>query len=62
MRSLVVHFDKNGQTDECTRATMAAIAKHGFYLTHAATNGSPIDGVNGRDPKPPNSNAAIDGS
>jgi hypothetical protein len=35
-------LDRNSPKYELTEATLAAIAKHGFYLTHAAIHGLPV--------------------
>jgi hypothetical protein len=43
VRSVTVHLDKENQINECARATLAAIRKHGFYLTHAAIPSVPVD-------------------
>ncbi len=42
-QSVTVRSDKKQRRRESTRATLAAIAKHGFYLTHAAIHTLPID-------------------
>ena len=41
-QSITLRSDKNSSKHELTKATIAAIAKHGFYLTHAATHGLPV--------------------
>jgi hypothetical protein len=42
-RSLLLQLGKEERRHELTKATLAAIAKHGFYLTHAAIHTMPID-------------------
>src|SRR5690348_14724513 len=42
-KSVTVPPEKSVDFNESTRATMAAIAKHGFYLTHAAIHSLPLD-------------------
>jgi hypothetical protein len=42
-RSVTLQSDKDKRRRESTRATLAAIAKHGFHLTHAAIHAMPID-------------------
>jgi len=41
-RSETSQSDKDERRRESTRATLAAIAKHGFYLTHAAIHAMPF--------------------
>ena len=35
-RSLTLRRERGGANQELIRATLKAVAKHGFYLTHAA--------------------------
>jgi hypothetical protein len=39
---MTLQLDK-AERRESTRATLAAIARHGFYLTHAAMHTMPIE-------------------
>ena len=41
-RSISLHLDNSVLKHELTKATLAAIAKHGFYLTHAAIHALPV--------------------
>jgi hypothetical protein len=38
----MLRLDKNSPNYELIEATLAAIAKHGFYLTHSAIHGFPV--------------------
>jgi hypothetical protein len=40
---VTLQLDKKERRHELTKATFAAIAKHGFYLTHAAIHTMPFD-------------------
>ena len=42
-QSITVRLDKSSPKHELIRATLDAIAKHGFYLTHAAIQALPVD-------------------
>lgn len=42
-RSVMLRLSKKTPKHELAKATLAAIAKHGFYLTHAAIQGFPIE-------------------
>ena len=39
----MLRLSKKTPKHELAKATLAAIAKHGFYLTHAAIQGFPIE-------------------
>jgi hypothetical protein len=41
-QSVTLRLDKSSPNHELIEATRAAIAKHGFYLTHAAVHGLPV--------------------
>jgi len=41
--SITLRLDKSSPKQELIRATLAAIGKHGFYLTHAALQDLPLD-------------------
>jgi hypothetical protein len=41
-QSITLHFDNSSSNHELMEVTRAAIAKHGFYLTHAAIQGLPV--------------------
>jgi hypothetical protein len=41
-QSITLRLDNSSPKHELTKATLAAIAKHGFYLTHAAIHGLPV--------------------
>jgi hypothetical protein len=41
-QSIKLRLDNSSLEQELTKATLAAIAKHGFYLTHAAIHGLPV--------------------
>jgi len=40
-KSITLQLDDGSPQRELSEATLAAIAKHGFYLTHAAIHGLP---------------------
>ena len=42
-QSITLRLDKGSRKHELIRATLDAIAKHGFYLTHAAIQALPVD-------------------
>jgi hypothetical protein len=44
-RSVALRTGEGGRGSESIRATLAAIAKHGFYLTHAAIPATPLDQI-----------------
>jgi hypothetical protein len=41
-QSIMLRLDKNSPNYELNIVTLAAIAKHGFYLTHAAIHAVPV--------------------
>jgi hypothetical protein len=41
-RSITLRLDKSSAKHELIKATLDAIAKHGFYLTHAAIHALPV--------------------
>jgi hypothetical protein len=41
-RSLTLRLDKSSPKHDLIKATLAAIAKNGFYLTHAALQSLPV--------------------
>lgn len=44
-RSIAFQLDKSRRRQESIRATLAAIAKHGFYLTHPTISTTAIEGL-----------------
>ena len=42
-RSITLRLDKSLPKQELIKAALAAIGKHGFYLTHAALQDLPLD-------------------
>jgi hypothetical protein len=50
-RSVTFRSDRDEGQRESIRATLAAIAKRGFYLTHAAIHTLPIDYISGVEAK-----------
>jgi hypothetical protein len=45
----MLRLDKNSPNYELIEATLAAIAKHGFYLTHSAIHGFPVATANAHE-------------
>ena len=46
--SITLHLGDSSQKHELANATLAAIAKHGFYLTHTAAEVPPFATIHGR--------------
>jgi hypothetical protein len=46
-RSVTLRSDKNSPKHELNKATLAAIAKHGFYMIHAAIQAFPVATIHG---------------
>ena len=42
-RSVTLQLDNSNQRRDSIRATLAAIARHGFYLTHAAIHATSVE-------------------
>jgi hypothetical protein len=43
VQSIMLRLDKSSPKHDLIKATLAAIGKHGFYLTHAALQALPLD-------------------
>lgn len=47
-RSITLHLNDSSLKHELANATLAAVEKHGFYLTHAAPQAPPFATIHGQ--------------